>query len=258
MSPRLILLAATVIGLPLALSTLFFVWPALAFIGYLVAAIWIGEWLLRAAGRRQRAERPYLAAVVGLQWGAVLAMDQTVNILVAFATRYGSTEQIAGFIGERLRAEGLQPTVEPVESIHHVDPYDAFIIGSGVYIGHWLKPGVQFVRKHRDVLATRPTWLFSSGPLGPQSTKAHEATGAGSAEPAELTEFREAIRPRDHQVFDGALDPTRLGLGHKLIRAMPAGKALLPAGDFRDWPAIEAWAADIATQLRAERIAVTG
>jgi hypothetical protein len=62
----IVLLALTVVGLPLALTLLFFVWPTIAFAGWVVAAIWIGDWLLRAAGRRQPAERPYLAAVVGL------------------------------------------------------------------------------------------------------------------------------------------------------------------------------------------------
>jgi len=59
-------LAVTVLGLPLGLGLLLFVWPALAFLGYLVAAIWIGEWILRATGRTTVAERPYLGAIVGL------------------------------------------------------------------------------------------------------------------------------------------------------------------------------------------------
>lgn len=62
----LVLLAITIIGVPLALSLLFVVWPALVFAGYIVAAIWIGDWMLRAAGRHDQAERPYLASFVGL------------------------------------------------------------------------------------------------------------------------------------------------------------------------------------------------
>lgn len=172
------------------------------------------------------------------------------NVLVAFASKYGSTGEIAAFVAERLRAEGLQATALPVDVVPDAEAYDAFVVGSGMYIGHWLKPAVQFVRDHREVLSSRPTWLFSSGPLGPASTEVQEQTGAGGIDPEELAEIREAIQPRDHHVFDGALHPKRLSLAHRLVRLMPAGKGLLPEGDFRQWPEIEAWAADIARDLR--------
>jgi len=78
-----VLLAATIVGLPLALSVLFLVWPALAFVGYLVAAIWIGEWLLRASGRRQATERPYLGAVVGIVLAGVLGLVPLVSAVIS-------------------------------------------------------------------------------------------------------------------------------------------------------------------------------
>jgi hypothetical protein len=77
------LLAVTIIGLPLALSVLFVVWPILAFIGYLVAAIWIGDWLLRVAGRRVEAERPYLAAFVGLLIAGLLGFVPLVTGVIS-------------------------------------------------------------------------------------------------------------------------------------------------------------------------------
>jgi menaquinone-dependent protoporphyrinogen oxidase len=181
---------------------------------------------------------------------------RTMKVLVAYATRYGSTEEIARFIAERLCAEGLQATAESVDSASDPQMYDGFVVGSAVYMGHWLKSALNFVNENADVLARKPTWLFSSGPLGPESTKAHDDTGAGSAEPEELPALRETVRPQDHAVFDGVLAPKRLSLGHKAIRLMPAGRSLLPEGDFRQWPAIEAWAAAIAGQLKAEKLEV--
>jgi hypothetical protein len=77
-----VLLAVTIVGLPLALSLLFLVWPALAFVGYLVGAIWIGEWLLVRTGR-PAGERPYLGAVVGLVVAGVLGIVPLVSAVIS-------------------------------------------------------------------------------------------------------------------------------------------------------------------------------
>jgi menaquinone-dependent protoporphyrinogen oxidase len=173
-----------------------------------------------------------------------------VNVLVAYASRYGSTKAIAEFMASRLTDDGVPAAAVSVEEQPDLAQFDAFVVGSAVYMGHWLKPALRFVRDGSEVLAKKPTWLFSSGPLGPASTKAHEETGAGSADPAELGEMRDAIQPRAHEVFDGALSPGRLSIGHRAIRLLPAGRALLPDGDFRQWPGIEAWVDDIARELK--------
>lgn len=59
-------LFVTVVGAPLALGILFGLWPAVAFVGYLVAGIWVGDWILRRTSPDTTRERPYLAAVIGL------------------------------------------------------------------------------------------------------------------------------------------------------------------------------------------------
>lgn len=105
---------------------------------------------------------------------------------------------------------------------------------------------MEFVRRNRAVLADRPVWLFSSGPLGTEPTDAQGRDLTVVAVPKEIAEFTEAIHPRGHRVFFGVLDPSRLGLGERAIRKLPASRALLPEGDFRDWAHIEAWARDIA------------
>jgi hypothetical protein len=111
-----VLLAITLIGLPLALSILFFVWPTLAFIGYLVAAIWLGDWVLRTAGRRQVAERPYLASVVGMIVAGVLGLIPLVSAVISIFGLGAVT--VAGwrtFTGGSTQRPSFQPTPAPVQ-----------------------------------------------------------------------------------------------------------------------------------------------
>jgi menaquinone-dependent protoporphyrinogen oxidase len=171
------------------------------------------------------------------------------NVLVAYATKYEGTKGIAEHIADQLRAGGLGAEAQPVSAIRDVAGYDAFVIGSAAYMGHWQKEAVEFVHRHRDELALRPTWLFSSGPLGTEPTDAQGRDQREVAEPKEIPELREAIQPRDHRVFFGALDPAKLGFRDRAVRTLPAGRALLPEGDFRDWADIETWANGIAGDL---------
>jgi menaquinone-dependent protoporphyrinogen oxidase len=173
-------------------------------------------------------------------------------ILVAYATKYGATGEIAKRIADRLTASGQEAVAKPVTEAGDLTGYDAFVVGSAVYFGHWLKEATAFVGQNRAVLASRPAWLFSSGPLGEAVTQpggAEAAAGPAEAEPAEFTELREVIQPRGDRVFSGMLDPSRLGLRDRIIKAMPAGRELLPEGDFRDWAEIDAWATQIAREL---------
>src|SRR5690606_23678725 len=129
--------------------------------------------------------------------------------------------------------------------------FDAFVVGSSVYIDHWRKETRAFVERHREVLAAGPTWLFSSGPLGTEQTDEEGRDLREVTEPKEIAEVEEMIHPRGHVVFFGALDPKKLAPHHRLLRLLPAGRKLLPEGDFREWDAIEAWADGIAEELAA-------
>jgi menaquinone-dependent protoporphyrinogen oxidase len=177
-----------------------------------------------------------------------------VNVLVTYATRHGATRGIAERIGQTLERRGVPVSVQPAGSIGDVDRYDAFVIGSAAYMGRWVKEATQFVRKHRSVLARRPVWLFSSGPVGTATTDDTGRDVVEASRPGEFAEFETAIHPRDTRVFFGAFDPDAepIGFMERLgapFMRMPAIRKELPAGDFRDWPAIEAWADGIATEL---------
>lgn len=164
------------------------------------------------------------------------------KVLVAYATHLGSTHGIAERIAETLKAEGIGVRLESVDHLGLItDEFDAFVIGSAVHAGHWLKPATEFLDLNRDVLARKPVWLFSSGPIGEKAVRMPQP------DPKELNHFRDYLTPRDHVVFAGAFDRTVADeRGGLLERAV---NRFIPEGDYRDWPKIEAWARSIAGQL---------
>jgi menaquinone-dependent protoporphyrinogen oxidase len=116
---------------------------------------------------------------------------------------------------------------------------------------HWLKDATNFVDRNRRLLAGRPTWLFSSGPLGTDATDAQGRDVFEVTAPREFAALQEAVHPRATKVFFGAreADAKPIGLAERLMTLMPAARDALPKGDFRDWTAIDAWADEIAHDL---------
>lgn len=173
------------------------------------------------------------------------------SVLVAYASKYGATQGIAERIGDRLNASGQKADVRSVKTAVDLAGYDAFVIGSAAYIGSWLKGAAEFVRKNQAILAGKPVWLFSSGPLGTATKDAKGQDVLVSTEPKEFAEFATSIKPRGLRVFYGALDPSKLRGTHRLFNLMPAASKLLIEGDVRDWKAIDTWAESIAHELTA-------
>jgi menaquinone-dependent protoporphyrinogen oxidase len=184
------------------------------------------------------------------------------KVLVAYATRHGSTRGIAERIGATLSAEGLAVTVKSVEDAWKLTGYDAFVIGSAAYMGGWLNQAAAFVRRNRSVLAERPVWLFSSGPIGPDKVDKQGRDVLVASEPREFTEFATTIHPRGKRVFFGALDADAEPIGlaermaHGFTRLAPAVREAMPFGDFRDWPAIDDWARSLARELQQVPVTV--
>ncbi len=166
------------------------------------------------------------------------------NVLVAYASKYGATAQIAEKIGQVLRQAGLQVDVRPVDGIRDLSPYKAIIVGSAVYIGKWNKEAAEFLRTKEKELADRPVWIFSSGPTG-------EGDPVGLVEgwrlPPALQPIADRIRPRDIAVFHGYINPDKLNFIERMAIKNIVKK---PFGDFRDWDAIVAWSSAVATQLK--------
>ena len=175
------------------------------------------------------------------------------RVLIAYASLYGATQGIAERIAATLRRQGVEATVESARQAGDPAGYDAAIIGSAAYYFHWMKPATKFVRRNSKALGSRPVWLFSSGPLGTKETDDQGRDLREFLEPKEIAEFRTIVHPRDHHVFFGAMDSTRLNFTHRLIAKLPANRndALFPKGDFRNWQEIDAWAGTIAESLKS-------
>jgi menaquinone-dependent protoporphyrinogen oxidase len=163
------------------------------------------------------------------------------KILVAASSKYGATAEIAGAIGGALEARGFQATVVEPEAAGDLGDLDAAVVGSAVYAGQWMKPALELVERLAAELPGRPVWLFSSGPLGDPPRP--------EGDPPVVAELMTKPGAAGHRVFAGRLDRNRLNFAEKaIVIALRA-----PAGDFRDWDAIAAWAGEIADALEGER-----
>ena len=161
-------------------------------------------------------------------------------ILVAVASRHGSTREIAEAIADELRLAGLNADARNVEEVSNLDEYSGIVLGSAVYMGNWSAGARDFVQHHRTRLATIPVWLFSSGPIGAPDPRPH-------GDPGGVVELTRATRAVEHRVFAGKLDEAELGRAERLVSRMVGAQS----GDFRDWSAIRAWAREIAASLTA-------
>jgi len=181
------------------------------------------------------------------------------QVLVVYASRHGATRGIAQRIGDVLRSEGLDVDITRADEAVGVGAADAVVVGSAVYMGSWMKEAIEFVKRNEVTLAERPLWFFSSGPLprssmgkgqgvDPLTDSLGPEDGPGSGGRKKVTEISATTSPKDHRVFLGAFDPDDPAkvTSERLVRMLPAVKKALPAGDFRDWDAIDAWAHQIA------------
>jgi menaquinone-dependent protoporphyrinogen oxidase len=162
-------------------------------------------------------------------------------VAVAYASKYGSTREIAERIAEVLGESGLDAHAVAAAEVGDVASYRAVVLGSGVYMGRWLPDAWKFVRRHRAGLSTMPLWLFSSGPVGAGARHPDE-----TALPRRVGRATERLSAREHRTFGGRVAPEPKGFMDRAVtRKIPAGR-----GDARDWDAIEAWAQGIAWQLQ--------
>ena len=159
------------------------------------------------------------------------------QILVTVASKYGATSEVADAIAVRLAGQGMDVVQRLPADVTSLAGFDAVVLGSAVYAGRWLEAARGLVDRLGTELRDRQVWVFSSGPLGDPLRPEQD--------PIDAAAVLEATGARDHRIFAGRLDRSRLGFADKAI--VVALRA--PEGDFRDWDAIHAWADDISGTL---------
>lgn len=165
------------------------------------------------------------------------------RILLAYATRYGSTQEVAERIAAVLHEAGLEVDVQIAKKVRSLEGYSMVVLGAPIYVGQWLKPGRDFLNRHQAMLVRLPVAIFALGPL-------HE-------DPKEFEDVRPSfekslvqfgwLHPVSTALFTGSLDPAKLRFPDSMLTSLKASP-LYGVGklDERNWEAIQAWALSLA------------
>lgn len=165
----------------------------------------------------------------------------TNKVLLAYASKYGSTREVADAIAKTLREKGLDVEMRQAGEVRSLNEYGAVILGAPLYLYRWHKHALRFLKHHEKALKALPTAVFAIGPSFNGDEK--EWLETRDQFKKELDKFP-WLKPIKSEVFGGKFDPANL--------AFPMKHFLkdLPAADLRDWDAIAAWAAEAADKLQ--------
>ncbi len=165
----------------------------------------------------------------------------TRSILLVYATRYGSTQQVAETITAALRQAGLEVDLQPMREVKRIDNYDAVVLGAAIYNARWHPDAHQFLSQYQETLRQRPVAIFALGPL---STGDAAMRRSRRQLEKELEKYS-WLKPVALEMFVGKLDPAKLGIFERLGST---------ASDHRDWEAIRAWANALPAQLQRDEM----
>jgi menaquinone-dependent protoporphyrinogen oxidase len=169
-------------------------------------------------------------------------------VLVEYATRYGSTQEVAEAVAATLREGGLEVDVQPMREVQTLGGYGALVLGAPLYMGRWHKDAQCFLVEHREALTKRLVAVFALGQLSADEQEIRESRNHLDEE----LENYPWLEPVALEMFGGKYDPSKLGLSHRLLTALPASSLHgLDASDVRDWTAIRAWESELAQELQA-------
>ena len=164
-------------------------------------------------------------------------------ILAGYATRYGSTQEVAEAVAATLRECGLDVDIQPLRKVSTLEGYSAVVLGAPLFMFRWHKDALRFLSRHRKALVERPVAAFALGPThAPYDEKEWQDSRAQLDK--ELAKFP-WFKPTALEMFGGKYDPAYLRFPLKMF----AGKE--PASDLRDWMAIRAWAEGLKPILAA-------
>jgi menaquinone-dependent protoporphyrinogen oxidase len=154
------------------------------------------------------------------------------QILVAYATKHGSTREVAEWVAEALRTHGLRVEIAAAADVKTLDPYDGVVLGGALYMGRLHADARSFLRRHRSDLARLSCAVFA---LGPGTNEEEDIARSRRQLDAALAKVGD-VKPLSVAVFGGVVVPERLRFPFNRI----------PASDARDRSAVDAWAATVA------------
>ena len=165
------------------------------------------------------------------------------KILVTYASRLGSTAEVAEAIGKTLRASGAEVDVLRMQDVTDLTSYSAVVAGSAIRGKQWLPEAMQFVQTHRAVLASKPFAAFlvcmTLAMKDGEKYRPHVATW--------LDPVRALVKPASEGLFAGVLDIGQISsFSERLKFRVSVLFGVWQEGDHRDWNAIREWA----TRLR--------
>jgi menaquinone-dependent protoporphyrinogen oxidase len=163
------------------------------------------------------------------------------SVLVCYATRNGSTQEVAEAIAETLRKNGREVDIMPMRKVRTLAGCRMLVLGAPLYMFRWHKDAKAFLSRHQKALKELSVAVFAMGPFHDEEK---EWQGVRAQFDKELAEFP-WFAPVAHEVFGGKFDPAKLRFPVNLIPAMKK----MPASDIRDWAAIRAWASELAAKL---------
>jgi menaquinone-dependent protoporphyrinogen oxidase len=159
------------------------------------------------------------------------------SVLVAYATRYGSTQEVAEAVAATLRECELTVDIRPMREVRTLAGYSAVVLGAPLFMFRWHKDARHFLSRHREALTERPVAVFALGPTHELYDEEEWQESCAQLD-KELSKFP-WFTPVALEMFGGKYDPTKLRFPINWL----AGKE--PASDLRDWTKIRAWAADL-------------
>jgi menaquinone-dependent protoporphyrinogen oxidase len=170
------------------------------------------------------------------------------TVLVAYASKYGSTREIAEAIVETLSKNEIQADLRSADSVKDIQGYKGVILGSAIYVGQWPKSAVSLLKKNQEKLTGMPVWLFSSGPSG-EGNPLQLVDGVRF--PPSLKTLIENIHPQDIAVFHGDINLNKINAMEKWAIKNVVKK---PFGDYRDWDSIYRWTSSVAENMKSAGI----
>jgi menaquinone-dependent protoporphyrinogen oxidase len=161
------------------------------------------------------------------------------KLLIAYASKYGSTGGVAEAISKELCNNGSSVDLRLAKDVTDLSSYRAVIVGSPIYRGKWMSDAVDFLEDNSGILSKVPVAYFVVCMTMRDPTEKNRKETLAYME--SVLNSVPQVKPVKIGLFAGALDYSKISW---LMRKILKSKGL-PEGDFRDWKTIRAWASGL-------------